>query len=521
MSREQARAGALERLQRASAAHRKQLHAVDQLEVDDVLTKEEAEAERTRIGEEKIAAKVCCIWCILLPPCHLSPKRPCLRRPLSLAAPRHALATSHTNPTHARAHHTLAQAAYQASLVRIEAGDFEEERLVSVDERPPSSKKSAKRPRLAKPEKIETLHRSPDGPPVSQAQGQALRDLRVQQLQKRVDEANRALKAATAGDPELVAFEQRLEQLAAEEKKKGPTKHFSSLTWRKACVAMVEIFHFGARKASRKMAKLLDEEGAASSMERQFASLKNWRRAFAAGKLGTRASLLQDDIVDCSSQRRAVRIVCPQGARKPGPRRMFSELERKLKDWVLDCQQKDKTLTRAIVCEEALRQEPNMFGGRASEDFALKMSRWYYKFLRREKLSIRERKREQQPPAATAAAAADRACILRGQDREENVCLEPLEHHAAVVMHQLAAKRVKRVSPRYSEEQLRKLEAFFLMGRDRLDFEHVAQEITSLDGGRVVTRETVAQWFANRVKRQANSEVGPGAHHWKAWGVHM
>jgi hypothetical protein len=109
-------------------------------------------------------------------------------------------------------------------------------------------------------------------PPGPQAQGKALRDLRVQELQKRVEQAARELRAATEGDPELVALEQRLGQLAAEEKKK-PDKHFSSLAWRKVCVALVVIFQFGVKKTARKMAQLLDDEGAPSSWEKQVEAL--------------------------------------------------------------------------------------------------------------------------------------------------------------------------------------------------------------------------------------------------------
>ena len=273
MSKEQARAGALERLQRASVTHRKQTETIDQLEQDGTFTKEEADAERVRISAERTAAK----------------------------------------------------AAYQASLQRIEAGEVEAElAALAADERQYGrTNKGPKRPRADKDNKE---LQSRDGPPVPQAQGQALRDLRVQQLQKRAEEAARALKAATEGDPELVAFEQRLEQLAAEEKKKGPSKHFTSLAWRKTCVAMVEIFQFGVLKSARKMAHLLDEEGAASSWEKQFASLKNWRRAFAAGKLGLKENLLDDEVVNCGEERRVVRLMCTNGAR-PGPRRMFHELE--------------------------------------------------------------------------------------------------------------------------------------------------------------------------------------------------
>ena len=55
MSKEQARAGALERLQRASTQHRKHLESVEQLEQDGTFSKEEADAERVRIGNERTA----------------------------------------------------------------------------------------------------------------------------------------------------------------------------------------------------------------------------------------------------------------------------------------------------------------------------------------------------------------------------------------------------------------------------------------------------------------------------------
>ena len=174
-------------------------------------------------------------------------------------------------------------------------------------------------------------------PPGPQAHGKALRDLRVQELQKRVEQAARELRAATEGDPELVALEQRLGQLAAEEKKK-PDKHFSSLAWRKACVALVVIFQFGVKKTARKMAQLLDDEGAPSSWEKQVVSLKNWRRAFAAGKLGDKEALLDNDLVLCTEDRRV--RVASTGAR-PGPRRMFQELERKLVEWMNESKMRD------------------------------------------------------------------------------------------------------------------------------------------------------------------------------------
>jgi hypothetical protein len=182
-------------------------------------------------------------------------------------------------------------------------------------------------------------------PPGPQAHGTALRDLRVQELQKRVEQAARELRAATEGDPELVALEQRLGQLAAEEKKK-PDKHFSSLAWRKACLALVVIFQFGIKKAARKMAQLLDDEGAPSSWEKQFVSLKNWRRAFAAGKLGDKEALLDNDLVLCTEDRRV--RVASTGAR-PGPRRMFQELERKLVEWMNESKMRDDRYKKCLI----------------------------------------------------------------------------------------------------------------------------------------------------------------------------
>ena len=164
-------------------------------------------------------------------------------------------------------------------------------------------------------------------PASASAGAQAMRDLRIQQLQKRTDEAMQALKEATEGDPELIAFEERLEQLAREEKQKGPGKHLSSLAWRRACVAMMEIFEIGMMMAARRMAHLLDEDGAPSSWAKQYASLKNWRRSFAAGKLGDRDSLL--DFVEEDEGRykwgRVARIV---DSSTPGPHRALQELER-------------------------------------------------------------------------------------------------------------------------------------------------------------------------------------------------
>ena len=263
----QARKFALERLQRAAASVRKQVESVEQLEQDGTLSKEEADAERARLDEEKAAAK----------------------------------------------------AAYQASLERIAAGDIEAELAAGLADR---NSKTQKRARLDK----EDHAPPPPPPPPPPARTQALREMRVHQLKQRAEEAARALQAATEGDPELVAFEQRLEQLAAEEKKKGPTKHFTSIAWRKACVAMVEIFHFGVLRSARKMASLLDDESAPSSWEKQFASLKNWRRAFAAGKLGAKDALLDDAVGVGGVDSRSVRLVA-QG-NPPGPKRQFHEVER-------------------------------------------------------------------------------------------------------------------------------------------------------------------------------------------------
>jgi len=65
----------------------------------------------------------------------------------------------------------------------------------------------------------------------------------------------------------------------------------------RATTAGFEVFNLGVLRSARKMAELLDEEGAPSSWEKQFATLKNWRRSFAAGKLGTKYGLLGDDTV--------------------------------------------------------------------------------------------------------------------------------------------------------------------------------------------------------------------------------
>lgn len=245
-SKELARASALDRLQRVSMGLRKQFESVELLEQDGTLTKEEAEAEKTRLAAEKAAAKT----------------------------------------------------AYKIALQRIEVGDYETDLAAAASEERALKARASKAPKRARaddrePSNSPQAQSAPPPPPVPPPappvpQGQALRELRVQQLQRRAEEAAMALKAATEGDPELIAFEQRLEHLAAEEKKKGPSKHFTSLAWRRSCVAMIEIFQFGVLKSARKMAHLLDEDGVSSSWERQFASLKNWRRAFAAGKLGHR-----------------------------------------------------------------------------------------------------------------------------------------------------------------------------------------------------------------------------------------
>lgn len=64
---------------------------------------------------------------------------------------------------------------------------------------------------------------------------------------------------------------------------------------------------------------------------------------------------------------------------------------RKLKEWVVDCQKKKKQLSREMVWEEAIKMDPCMFGGRNAEGWTIKMSRWYYKFLQREHLSIKDK----------------------------------------------------------------------------------------------------------------------------------
>ena len=64
---------------------------------------------------------------------------------------------------------------------------------------------------------------------------------------------------------------------------------------------------------------------------------------------------------------------------------------RKLKEWIVDCQKKKKQLSRDMVWDEAMKMDPTMFGGRNAEGWTIKMSRWYYKFLQREDLSIKEK----------------------------------------------------------------------------------------------------------------------------------
>ena len=73
-------------------------------------------------------------------------------------------------------------------------------------------------------------------------------------------------------------------------------------------------------------------------VEIQIVSLKNWRRAFAAGKLGDKEALLDNDLVLCTEDRRV--RVASTGAR-PGPRRMFQELERKLVEWMNESKMRD------------------------------------------------------------------------------------------------------------------------------------------------------------------------------------
>ena len=77
-------------------------------------------------------------------------------------------------------------------------------------------------------------------------------------------------------------------------------------------------------------------------------------------------------------------------------------------------------------------------------------------------------------------------------------------HHMANDAGDPAAKRQKRQCPRYNEQQLRKLEAFYPI-RDRVDPEQVAAAVNVLDGGRVVSRENVQQWFANKLKSLGNA----------------
>ena len=77
-------------------------------------------------------------------------------------------------------------------------------------------------------------------------------------------------------------------------------------------------------------------------------------------------------------------------------------------------------------------------------------------------------------------------------------------HHMANDAGDPAAKRQKQQCPRYNEQQLRKLEAFYPI-RDRVDPEQVAAAVNVLDGGRVVSRENVQQWFANKLKSLGNA----------------
>ena len=48
-----------------------------------------------------------------------------------------------------------------------------------------------------------------------------------------------------------------------------------------------------------------------------------------------------------------------------------------------------------------------------------------------------------------------------------------------------AAKRAKRPGQRYNDEQVRKLESYY-MGRDRVEYDQIAAAVTGLDGGRFV-----------------------------------
>ena len=475
---EQAHAAALSRLQNAADVHRRTLETVDELQKDNTFSKEEADAEREKLEKRRAAAKTTYQQCVQR--IEVGDQQALrellyeLGEPLPLPSPAVAAPADSAPKKQAK---RKTPAASPASSLGV-AGGKESLSFTAVR----------------------------DGTQVVQSQAEALRDLRVKQLQARVDEAARALQAATEGDPELVAFEQRLQQLAIEEKNKGPGKHFTSLTWRKACVAMVELFGFGVRKAARKMSSLLDEDGAPCSWEKQFANLKNWRRCYAAGKLGAKNALLDDDVVfdKAPEDRRVVR--CRAEGCLPGPKRMYGDLERQLKVWIEDCIKKKQPLTRAmVVClldvlflcsphtracsaqhpagktdhcmlaqvlEEAIQREPKMFGGRDSEGWSVKMSRWYYKFLAREDVSVGK----------------------AGMDADA-------DGHAESGAPR--AKRAKRQSVRYNEAQQRKLESFLVMGRDRINFDQVAEEVSGLDGGRPVTRDNVAQWFTSKLKNLA------------------
>ena len=208
---------------------------------------------------------------------------------------------------------------------------------------------------------------------------------------------------------------------------------------------------------------------------------------------------------------------------------------RKLKEWIIDCQKKKQPLTRSAVWDEALKLDASMYGGRDAEGWHIKMSRWYYKFLQREDLFIKEketggrgrpRSRQQPPHLVSRVSRSPARCLVAFPDRRRRNCANRVQRgvgarhvglpwgdsvlvadvevcrqdHAAHDIgrenegggervqeeEETAAKRPKRPAPCYNDHQLRKLEHFYMMGRDRTDYDHMAAAVTGLNGARCV-----------------------------------
>ena len=139
--------------------------------------------------------------------------------------------------------------------------------------------------------------------------------------------------------------------------------------------------------------------------------------------------------------------------------------------------------------------------GATAEGWALKVSRWYYRFLRREDLSIRDQLSDARGPGRPRTNH-----LTSCHASNVNSC-RPKSSHAPTATHcntlqcdlndeaardrapgaggaPSPAKRAKKLCTRYNEQQLCKLQAAYVTGRDELDLHQVAADITRLHGGR-------------------------------------